>query len=403
MMTPKFFQKVSAVKGYLTDKYQEYYPYLHLTYDSVRAINSLFERETITPLTYIETGINIKLIYDRFEQNLGNRVKIHPFHKLNGWVRICKVPEIETIIYSILTSCQETVKIRVDSDDSDDDKDKVVYYSYRDIEFAVCVRRDEILNLYVRDQSRVEELRVVINEKAWEKIGSNHVRYDHKKRRLLPEEVSETFATDISERVAADLDDYIRHNYSRSILFYGPPGSGKSNLIKHIYLNSKYKSLRINISNLEDEVVMNLISLFQPTIIVIDDIDHGIRNGSNIDSILKSLEGIHTNTKAMLASANVVTKLDPALQRPGRFDELVEIKCLDRKVHMSLVDQDEELFQFTTDFPAAYILEFMKRVRVKGKAYALANSKDITSRVKNLENYNYGLEMDDEDYDLDDE
>jgi hypothetical protein len=70
---------------------------------------------------------------------------------------------------------------------------------------------------------------------------------------------------------------------------------------------------------------------------------------------------------------------------------------------MSLVDQDEELFQFTTDFPAAYILEFMKRVRVKGKAYALANSKDITSRVKNLENYNYGLEMDDEDYDLDDE
>jgi len=190
--------------------------------------------------------------------------------------------------------------------------------------------------------------------------------------------------------LASYIHEYNKKGVSRSMLFYGPPGSGKSNLVKGITYCLAAKTVRfVDLSRLQTVLVAEILRAFNPDAIVLEDIDH--MSQDEVDDLLDKLEDFGSQKKLTFATANQVSKLDDALLRPGRFDEVMEINRLDEEVLLALVEHDEELFEITKKFPVAFTVELLKRVKVLGKEKALQNMQDITDRVQNLENTNYEL------------
>lgn len=201
----------------------------------------------------------------------------------------------------------------------------------------------------------------------------------------------------IKFKKCTELAEYIQQFYqqgvSRSILFYGPPGSGKSNLVKGISFCLNSKTIRFtSLENLNNSFVAEILRALNPDSVILEDIDHN--SNDDINDLLDKLEDFNNQKKLIFATANEVSKLDNALLRPGRFDEVIEINKLDEEVLRALVKDDPELFEITRTFPVAFTVELLKRVKVLGKEKALANMDDIAARIENLEQVNYELRTD---------
>lgn len=180
------------------------------------------------------------------------------------------------------------------------------------------------------------------------------------------------------------LDKFLKKGYSRSILFYGPPGTGKSNAVRNIASNLGTTTLRLNFSDISSvkPFLIEFLSIVKPDVIILEDIDHGDSSG---ERVLLLLELMNKNCKLLLATANDVSKLNDAIVRPERFDELHEIRTMDEEVLMGIVRGDAEIFNIVKDFPIVSTIELMKRVDVLGKEEALKSINDITQRLKNID------------------
>lgn len=177
------------------------------------------------------------------------------------------------------------------------------------------------------------------------------------------------------------LDDFtITHN------------SGKSNLVKGISFCLGSKSIRFTeLENLNNSFVAEMLRALNPDAIILEDIDHN--SNEDINDLLDKLEDVNNQKRLIFATANEVSKLDNALLRPGRFDEVMEINKLDEEILKALVNDDAELLEITRNFPVAFTVELLKRIKVLGKEKALANMDDITARIENLEHVNYELRL----------
>lgn len=197
----------------------------------------------------------------------------------------------------------------------------------------------------------------------------------------------------ISNELADFYADKIRKYNScglgRSILFYGPPGTGKTNLANTIAIKLDRNCLSFgNLGNFLTNFADTDFGLFTSTlgidILILDDLDHVNINDQQV--ILKRIEELRLNGKTLLATANNIGELNPALIRAGRFDEIKEIKTLNPHAVMELVGDDKILFDLVKDFPVSYIVEIMNRIKVLGREEALSeeNMKDIGQRVQCL-------------------
>lgn len=186
------------------------------------------------------------------------------------------------------------------------------------------------------------------------------------------------------------ITKYQKASISRSILFYGVPGSGKTSLIKGIVYELKARCVRFNdLMLMTPAFVAEMIRVFDPDCIILEDIDH--MESEEINDLLDKVEDFNQQKKLILATANEVEKLDNALLRPGRFDETIEINKLDEEVLIKLVRDDREIFEIVKDFPVAFVMELMKRIDVLGKETALDSIEDLQTRIDNIEGVNYSL------------
>lgn len=136
----------------------------------------------------------------------------------------------------------------------------------------------------------------------------------------------------------------------RGILLHGPPGTGKTMLLKCVANETNAHILTINgpsivskylgetESSLRD--IFNEAKRFQPSIIFIDEIDSLAPSRSNDNSgevesrivatLLTLMDGMDTSSQLMVVGAtNRPNAIDPALRRPGRFDQEIEIDIPD--------------------------------------------------------------------------
>jgi len=265
----------------------------------------------------------------------------------------------------------------VDNEDpiSDDDLDCLV------------VNNDHFMHaLSVCDPSTLRENKVEVPDVGWADIGG----LEDTKR-----ELQEMVRYPIEHR---GLFEKFGMEASRGVLFYGPPGCGKTLMAKAIanecganfisvkgpeLLNAWFGGSEANVRDLFDKA-----RAASPCILFFDEMDSLARargggaggGGSSdtsdrvINQLLSEIDGIGSGkTLFVIGATNRPDILDPGIMRPGRLDQLIYIPLPDRDSRISIfkanlrkspISDDitlEQLADVTDGFSGADITEICQR------------------------------------------
>jgi transitional endoplasmic reticulum ATPase len=246
------------------------------------------------------------------------------------------------------------------------------------------VTRDDFMDALKRVQpSALREIMIQVPDVHWDDVGG----LDEAKQQLregieLPLQHPEAF-----QRVG------IRP--AQGFLLYGPPGTGKTLMAKAVAREAEANFVSIKSSDLLSkwygESEQQIARLFArarqvaPTVIFIDEIDSlAPQRGSGlgepavtervVNTLLAEMDGLEgLDGVVLIGATNRPTLLDPALLRPGRFDEIVYIPVPEeegrRKIlqihtaHMPLADDVDldSIVQRTRGFTGADLENLVRR------------------------------------------
>ncbi|HEX7872492.1 MAG TPA: CDC48 family AAA ATPase [Sphingobium sp.] len=195
---------------------------------------------------------------------------------------------------------------------------------------------------------------------------------------------------------------------AKGFLLYGPPGTGKTLLAKAVAREAQANFIAIKSSDLLSkwygESEQQIARLFArarqvaPTVLFIDELDSLVpaRGGGLgepqvtervVNTILAEMDGLEElQSVAVIGATNRPTLIDPALLRPGRFDELIYVSVPDRDgrrhilgIHtakMPLADDVDldHLANETERFTGADLEDLVRRAGL----HALRESLDVT-------------------------
>ena len=170
-----------------------------------------------------------------------------------------------------------------------------------------------------------------------------------------------------------ELFAQIRLKAPKGVLLYGPPGCGKTLIGKAVATENDFTFFNVKVADILSKWVgesENMIkALFRkarenaPSIIFFDEFDAlGTTRGQQdsagvqkniIAQILSEMDGIDTLKDVyILGATNRPDMIDPALLRPGRFDEVIEIQRPNKQAAMQIIN-----IYLTPDLPIqkAYI------------------------------------------------
>ena len=149
----------------------------------------------------------------------------------------------------------------------------------------------------------------------------------------------------------------------KGILLSGPPGTGKTSLVRALSEEAGCEFMAVSAAEFIDQFVgagaAKIRDLFKEarakaanseskkTIIFIDEIDSiGKRQGNSLDAtiteLLTQMDGFQEDDSIMvIAASNHPSNIDPALLRPGRFNKIIKVGLPD-------LGKREQLLQFYT-------------------------------------------------------
>jgi AAA+ superfamily predicted ATPase len=143
------------------------------------------------------------------------------------------------------------------------------------------------------------------------------------------------------------------------ILFYGPPGCGKTYVARQLAEELGYFFQEIKPSDVASpyihSTVLRIRELFDeaieraPSILFIDEFDafapsrselggHQQYKSEEVNEFLANLEGAAGRRVLVIAATNAPEKIDPAIRRSGRFDKLVFIPPPDSEARRAMLE-----------------------------------------------------------------
>merc|ERR1712087_924378 len=249
---------------------------------------------------------------------------------------------------------------------------------------SMAVNQDHFRHALAQSNpSSLRETVVEVPNTSWEDIGGlEGVKRDLKELVQYPVEHPEKF-------------EKFGMSPSKGVLFYGPPGCGKTLMAKAVgnecqanfisvkgpeLLNMWFGGSEANVRNLFDKA-----RAASPCILFFDEMDsiaraRGSGGGSSdtsdrvINQILSEIDGMGSGkTLFIIGATNRPDILDPGIMRPGRLDQLIYIPLPDRESRISIfkanlrkspISDDisiEQLADATDGFSGADITEICQR------------------------------------------
>lgn len=252
---------------------------------------------------------------------------------------------------------------------------------------SMSVTNDHFLHaLGTTNPSSLRETIVEVPNVSWDDIGGlEEVKQQLQEMILYPMEHPDKFLK-------------FSMNPSRGILFYGPPGCGKTLLAKAIA--SECSSNFISIKGPElltmwfGESEANVREVFDkarqsaPCVLFFDELDSiGISRGGGgggggseasdrvINQLLTEMDGIGSKKSVFtIGATNRPDILDDAILRPGRLDQLVYIPLPDLKSRMSIL---QSIFR-KTPIDQSVSLDFVAKMCDK---YSGADLKELSNQI----------------------
>jgi transitional endoplasmic reticulum ATPase len=136
-----------------------------------------------------------------------------------------------------------------------------------------------------------------------------------------------------------ELENQLGVSFPKGVLLYGPPGCGKTQIIRALINESHVHSISLSptdLSGVASETCRRIKETFaeakenQPSIIFLDEIDMIVRKRDEsydpdsprmLGSLLTEMDGLKERGNVIvIAATNRRDSLDEALRRPGRFD-----------------------------------------------------------------------------------
>ncbi len=184
---------------------------------------------------------------------------------------------------------------------------------------------------------------------------------------------------------------------AKGFLLYGPPGTGKTLLAKAVAKEAEANFISMKSSDLlskwygeSEQQISRLFARARqvaPCVVFIDEIDSLVpaRGGGNggepqvtarvVNTILAEMDGMEElNSIVVIGATNRPTLVDPALLRPGRFDELVYVGPPDR------AGREHILKIHTRNMPLASDVD-LGRLAQKTERYTGADLEDVVRRA----------------------
>ena len=255
----------------------------------------------------------------------------------------------------------------------------------REVLDSLRVTRDDFLTALKRVQpSALREIMIEAPDVEWDDIGG----LEEAKRELR-------------EGIELPLkhpDAFIRLGIrpAKGFLLFGPPGTGKTLLAKAIAREAEANFIAAKSSDLLSkwygESERQVSRLFQrarqvaPTVIFIDEIDSlAPERGGGIgepavtervvNTLLAEMDGLEElQGVVVIAASNRPALLDPALLRPGRFDDLVYVSVPDRDGRLHI------LKIHTSKMPLAADVD-LQTLADRTSGYTGADLEDLTRRA----------------------
>lgn len=272
----------------------------------------------------------------------------------------------------------------------------------QDVLEELCVERDDFLSALKRVQpSAMREVMVQMPNVQWADIGGVGDAIEKLKEGIeLPLRNAEAFRR-LGIRPA------------KGFLLYGPPGTGKTLLAKAVAKEAEANFISMKSSDLLSkwygESEQQIAKMFQraravaPCVIFIDEIDSLVPargsgqgepqvTGRVVNTILAEMDGLEElRSVVVIGATNRPALVDPALLRPGRFDELVYVGTPDKAgreqilgIHtskMPLADDVRlaDIADKTERFTGADLEDVVRRAGLNALHRAGAEVKDVTA------------------------
>lgn len=279
--------------------------------------------------------------------------------------------------------CLMTHRLDFSAKVEDEDREFCLFFAKKDEE-----KCDEFIDLISKELEKFNPYACsVLSDFSYRSGGSTGFRYDEQQTlelRLREHKFNMSFYNEnVRQAVAEDIIPFIKimtepGDARRSYMLAGPPGCGKTQLIRHVVslLPKEFTAAIIDSDGIDSLSEINTDLLFiKPLCVIVEDIDLIMESSGQKQELLNFLDGISSRQQMLtVMTANKPKALGHVfMRRPGRIDRVIKVLPGD------LQERVEQLKYLTHKFEIPVDLHHLAKM---SDGFSFAQHREVVQRSR---------------------